>query len=81
VLSEVEETVSVKSAVAQFRPPLTLAFGPEGGWASEELDFFGESGWQSASLGSTILRTETAVIAAVAIAMAELAENLAADQR
>jgi len=73
VLSEVEDTVSVKSAVAQCRPPVTLAFGPEGGWTSEELDLFRETGWKSASLGSTILRTETAVIAAAAVAMAELA--------
>ena len=73
VLSEVEETVSLKSALSQCQPPLTLAFGPEGGWTAEELDLFQDSGWTSASLGSTILRTETAVIAAVAIAMAEKA--------
>ena len=76
VLSEVEETVSLKSAVAQCRPPVTLAFGPEGGWTSEELDLFRETGWKSASLGSTILRTETAVIAAAAIVISALAENL-----
>ena len=81
VLSEVEETASVKLAVAQCQPPVTLAFGPEGGWASEELDFFRETGWKAASLGGTILRTETAVIAAVAIAISELAEGFAADQR
>lgn len=81
VLSEVEETVSVKSAVAQCRPPLTLAFGPEGGWTQEELDVFRETGWKSASLGSTILRTETAIIAATAVTMSELTENSAAEQR
>lgn len=75
VLSEVEETVSVKSAVAQCRPPVTLAFGPEGGWTLEEIDLFRETGWKSASLGSTILRAETAVIAAMAVAMSELTEN------
>ena len=72
VLSEAEESVSVKSAVALCRPPVTLAFGPEGGWTSEELDLFRETGWKSASLGSTILRAETAVIAAMAVAMSEL---------
>ena len=72
VLSELEETVSLKSAIAQCPPPVVMAFGPEGGWSTEELDLFSNSGWKSASLGSTILRTETAVIASVAIAMAEL---------
>src|SRR5437763_569095 len=69
VLSEMEETVSLKSALSQCRPPLALAFGPEGGWTADELDSFRDSGWTSASLGSTILRTETAVIAALAVAM------------
>ena len=72
VLSEVEETVSVKSAIAQCQPPVTLAFGPEGGWTTEELDLFHASGWKSASLGSTILRAETAAIAAIAVVMSEM---------
>jgi 16S rRNA (uracil1498-N3)-methyltransferase len=50
--------------------PITrsLAVGPEGGWTAEELKLFADSGWASASLGSTILRAETAAIAALAIA-------------
>ena len=48
---------------------LTIAIGPEGGWTEEELDLFHKSGWQFASLGSTILRAETAAIAALAIAI------------
>lgn len=51
---------------------LALAVGPEGGWAEEELAAFSQAGWQSASLGETILRAETAAIAALAIARAEL---------
>jgi 16S rRNA (uracil1498-N3)-methyltransferase len=50
----------------------TLAFGPEGGWTASELKSFQAAGWIAASLGSTILRAETAVIAATAIALAEL---------
>ncbi len=53
-------------------PSLALAVGPEGGWAEEELEAFARAGWMSASLGETILRAETAAIAAVAIARAEL---------
>ena len=53
-------------------PSLALAIGPEGGWAPDELELFEKAGWISASLGPTILRAETAAIAALAIARAEL---------
>jgi 16S rRNA (uracil1498-N3)-methyltransferase len=49
--------------------PLTLAIGPEGGWTSDELKLFESHGWQFASLGPTVLRVETATIAALAIAL------------
>ncbi|MGH9860823.1 MAG: RsmE family RNA methyltransferase, partial [Candidatus Acidiferrales bacterium] len=44
-----------------------LAFGPEGGWSDEELAAARAAGFIEASLGSSILRTETAVIAALAV--------------
>lgn len=50
----------------------TLALGPEGGWTEGELQAFGESGWMAASLGSNVLRAETAAIAAMAIVTSEL---------
>ena len=50
---------------------LALAVGPEGGWTAEELQNFATSQWLAASLADTILRAETAAIAAVAIARAE----------
>jgi len=43
-----------------------LAIGPEGGWTEEEFELALGAGFQEASLGKLILRTETAVIAAVA---------------
>ena len=51
---------------------VTLAVGPEGGWADGELSWFYESGWIAASLGSTILRAETAAIVASALAFEAL---------
>ncbi|HET9839605.1 MAG TPA: RsmE family RNA methyltransferase [Candidatus Angelobacter sp.] len=72
VLSEAEERTSMKALLAGCKPPLALAFGPEGGWTEGELQVFNDHAWQAASLGQTILRAETAAIAAVAVAMAEL---------
>ena len=72
VLAENEEQLSLKAALAESRPPLTLAIGPEGGWTEAEIELFASAGWKSASLGHTILRAETAAIAAVAVAAAEL---------
>ncbi len=51
---------------------LALAIGPEGGWAEDELQAFARARWISVSLGDTILRAETAAIAALAIARSEL---------
>jgi 16S rRNA (uracil1498-N3)-methyltransferase len=42
-----------------------LAIGPEGGWTEDELSAARAAGFQEASLGQLILRTETAVIAAL----------------
>jgi len=44
-----------------------LAIGPEGGWTDDELAAARAAGFLEASLGANILRTETAVAAALAI--------------
>jgi 16S rRNA (uracil1498-N3)-methyltransferase len=73
VLAESEEDTLLRNALASHREgTVVLATGPEGGWAEDELQLFQQSGWTPASLGPTILRAETAAIAAVAIAIAEL---------
>ena len=48
-----------------------LAVGPEGGWTEDELERFQKTGWIAASLGNTILRAETAAIAATAIVVSQ----------
>jgi 16S rRNA (uracil1498-N3)-methyltransferase len=68
LLSENEKSVALADALGA--GPVTLTIGPEGGWTADEERWFAEQGWQSASLGSTVLRAETASIAAVAVAMA-----------
>lgn len=72
VLSEFESAIQLKQAVLENAPSLILAFGPEGGWKEDELERFQSGGWTSASLGPTILRAETAIIAAVAVAQSVL---------
>ena len=62
----------LKDAMPQAARSALLAFGPEGGWTEQELGAFREAGWTSASLGNTILRVETAVIAGVAVALSVL---------
>ncbi len=72
VLSENETSVMLRDAIPTAASTLTLALGPEGGWTEAELKQFQEAGWTSASLGPTILRAETAAIAALAIALSAL---------
>jgi 16S rRNA (uracil1498-N3)-methyltransferase len=45
---------------------VTVAIGPEGGWTEAEYNAAHDAGFQEASLGSLILRTETAVAACLA---------------
>ena len=50
---------------------LLLAVGPEGGWTDEEVALLEEHGFTRYSLGSRILRTDTATIALLAQLMKE----------
>lgn len=46
-----------------------IGIGPEGGWSAEEVTLARGAGYRSVRLGPRILRTETAGIVAVAIAL------------
>jgi len=72
LLSESEKEFMLNEVLQPANPDVVLALGPEGGWTDSELDQFREAGWSSASLGATILRAETAAIAATVIVLCEL---------
>ncbi len=67
LLDELPGTASLH-APAEWDGNLALAVGPEGGWTDREREAFHNHQLLAASLGSTVLRAETAAIAAVAIA-------------
>jgi len=67
ILSEKPEAAPLREVLGgQHGGRVALAIGPEGGWTDEELAAARSAGFSEASLGSLILRTETAVIAALA---------------
>ena len=72
VLAETELEIGLNELLrSRETESIALAIGPEGGWTEDELRSFASSQWIAASLGETILRAETAAIAALAIARSE----------
>ncbi len=74
VLAESEQQTLLRDVVKSKTTDkgIALAVGPEGGWTEDELQSFLQAGWISASLGNTILRAETAAMAATAIVASAL---------
>ena len=74
VLAESEEQTLLRDILKEKNAidGVAAAVGPEGGWTESELQSFQKSGWISASLGNTILRAETAAIAATALVVSAL---------
>ena len=75
ILSERRDAPSLREALSHRATPVrpaaqsssALAIGPEGGWTDDEIAAAVSAGFVGASLGENILRTETAVLAALAI--------------
>jgi 16S rRNA (uracil1498-N3)-methyltransferase len=55
---------------------VALLLGPEGGWTDEERLEAAKAGWLPCSLGTTILRAETAGIAGLAVIQAAWARHI-----
>lgn len=68
LFSERPEAVSLRKILdgQELESVVTVAIGPEGGWTDAEFECARKRGFCEASLGRLILRTETAVIAALA---------------
>lgn len=72
---ENEERRSIKDclrAIGQKPQTAAVIIGPEGGFSDSEAEALIRIGAQSVSLGKTVLRTETAGMAAIAMTMYEL---------
>jgi 16S rRNA (uracil1498-N3)-methyltransferase len=63
LLKAIPTTKSVTDHVA-------LLTGPEGGWTDGEREVFVRAGWKRVSLGSLILRAETAALSALSVIQA-----------
>jgi 16S rRNA (uracil1498-N3)-methyltransferase len=67
VASERARPASLSEAVRrETQKPMALVVGPEGSFTDDELRYAAEAGCDLASLGPTILRTETAATAMIA---------------
>jgi len=54
-------------AIRSATDTVALLVGPEGGWTDRERRLISEAQWQPVSLGPSILKTETAALAAIAV--------------
>lgn len=71
-LDNYESAVALYALPVDASEPVVLAVGSERGWSDAERAFLRQSGFEFAHLGSRVLRTETAVVATVALIRAKL---------
>jgi 16S rRNA (uracil1498-N3)-methyltransferase len=72
ICSHEEDDATLDAALARPARPLRLLIGPEAGFAPEELARARDAGAPIASLGPTVLRSETAAIAAAVLVVDRL---------
>jgi 16S rRNA (uracil1498-N3)-methyltransferase len=72
LLDESRPGLALIDAIPYSADSLSLLVGPEGGWTDDERSEAREAGWTPVSMGTYILRAETAGIAALAVANAAL---------
>jgi 16S rRNA (uracil1498-N3)-methyltransferase len=68
-----EAIANAREHGAGFLKPITIVVGPEGGLENGELEEFVTAGFRPVSLGLTVLRFETAAVAALAVVRSALA--------
>ncbi|MBA5866017.1 MAG: 16S rRNA (uracil(1498)-N(3))-methyltransferase [Nitrospira sp. CR1.3] len=76
VMTERSTATAAATVALQSGPEQTilLVIGPEGGWDQDELHTMQEQGYRTVTLGSRILRAETAAIAGLSIIQSRLGE-------
>ena len=71
-LDNYEAEVALAAAGFKCSEKTALAIGSERGWTAEERDIFRKEDYVLASMGPRVLRTETAVVAALAVAKSSM---------
>lgn len=66
------ESPRALGSLENLSPPVTLAIGPERGWSARERDALRAAHFTFVHLGSRVLRTESACLAAVTLIRAKL---------
>ncbi|MBM4134383.1 MAG: 16S rRNA (uracil(1498)-N(3))-methyltransferase [Nitrospira sp.] len=76
ILSERSDGQSLATVALPSKPDesVSIAVGPEGGWTKEELNKAQACGFLPVTLGTRILRAETAALAAVSVIQSRLGE-------
>jgi 16S rRNA (uracil1498-N3)-methyltransferase len=73
LLDENPDVLPILEVLPSERSPsdhVALLLGPEGGWTEDERKHAVDAGWSACSLAQTVLRAETAAIAALAVIQA-----------
>ncbi len=69
-MASLSSSVSCFTAEDQASDHLALLIGPEGGWSGKEETLAEKMGVEGFSLGSNVLRVETAAVSALTVAKA-----------